>query len=211
MSDQIAVGLVRVDQIRFHPHNVRHDLGDLRGLANSIAVYGVMQPVVVEKHGGQLRLRAGHRRVAAAKIAGLNRIPAVIHAMPLDDIQWIEQSVQENVQRAEMDHRDRARAIQALRRLGCSWHGIAGVFDTTAGKVKAWAGLDDAPADQPEPEPAASKAEGFHVFRKPARPTAKPKRVNYRWKANQELIRRHQAEYDQIIVELQAEAEAAAS
>lgn len=61
----LRVGLVKLTDIVFHPHNVCRDLGDLRSLTASIARHGVMQPVVVEEYGDHVRLRAGHRRVAA--------------------------------------------------------------------------------------------------------------------------------------------------
>lgn len=138
MTDQIAVGLVRVDDIRFHPHNVRQDLGDLRGLAESIASFGVMQPVVVEKHSGGLRLRAGHRRVAAARIAGLTRIPAVIHAEALDDENWLVHSLQENVMRRQLADAERNRAIEALIKLGCSYAGVAEVFGVGRDTIAKW-------------------------------------------------------------------------
>lgn len=138
MSDEVCVGLVRVEQVRFHPHNVRQDLGDLRPLAQSIANYGVMQPIVVERYGDGLRLRAGHRRLAAAKLIDLRRIPALIHSEALDDRRWLEHAVQENVMRAQLDKSDRRRTIEALRRLGCTWQGIAETFGVTAHTVHSW-------------------------------------------------------------------------
>lgn len=136
--EALNVGLVRVDDIVVHPHNLRQNLGDLRTLAASIKRYGVIQPVVVEKHAGRLRLRAGHRRVAAARLAGLTRVPAVIHSESLDDEAWLIASVQENVIREGLKADERLRTVHALLDLGCSRQGVADTFGVAEGTVTAW-------------------------------------------------------------------------
>ena len=88
----VKAALVRIDQIRFHPANIRRELGDLRDLSNSIRRYGVLQPVVLERFGDTLRLRMGHRRVAAAQLAGLRMVPALIHSEPLDERSFLLQA-----------------------------------------------------------------------------------------------------------------------
>jgi len=125
------VALVRLDQVDFHPHNIRRDLGDLRALAASLASYGLQSPIAVERWGDRLRLRAGHRRVAAARIAGLARLTAVIYDEPLEDDQWLAASVQENVHRQGIDAEERRRTVLALREHGFTWQGIADVFGVT--------------------------------------------------------------------------------
>jgi ParB/RepB/Spo0J family partition protein len=187
MSDDIRVGLVRVDQIRFHPHNVRQDLGDLRPLSQSIAKYGVMQPVVVEKYGDCLRLRAGHRRVAAAQLAGEFRIPAVIHNHALPDREWIEHSIQENAQRAEMTIHDRRRAILALRQYGCSWDGIGETFGVSGRTVRAWA-LDEEHNGAKAEERKSNGSRGAEMSKA-------------RQRAVQRLISAHQEEFDRLLAE----------
>lgn len=171
MTADIKVGLVRVEEIRFHPHNVRQDLGDLRSLAASIEQYGVMQPVVVERHGAGLRLRAGHRRLAAAKIIGLTRIPAVIHSDALDDKDWLIHAVQENTMRRDMNAADRRRVVARLRELGCSWSGIGVAFGVSGQAVHAW--VHEAPKE-------------------PARKTPRTRAV-------EALIAEHQAEFDELL------------
>jgi ParB/RepB/Spo0J family partition protein len=137
---EVRVAKVPLDRVQFHRHNVRRDLGDLRPLANSIKRFGVMQPIVVEKYGESLRLRAGHRRVAAARIAGLKTVPALIHDKALDDDEWLIQSVQENVMRRGIDEHERRDAIRALRDLGCTWEGIADTFAASTKTVQVWGG-----------------------------------------------------------------------
>lgn len=133
-----TIALVRLDQVVFHPHNVRQDLGDLRALTASIKRHGVMQPVVVEKHAGRLRLRAGHRRTAAARLAGLARIPAVIHDEALEEDEWLIASVQENVHRQQLSKEERRRTVQALLDLGCTRTGIAEAFGVTVSAIGSW-------------------------------------------------------------------------
>lgn len=152
MTDpKITVARVPVAIIRFHPRNVRRDLGDLRGLADSIARYGVMQPIVVERMGQQLRLRAGHRRVAASKLAGVKHIPAVVHGEPLDDADWIMQALHENTFREGLTDQERREAIEDLLAAGCTQAGIAEGLSVSVSTVKRW--LAD-----PEPKPAGSPA-----------------------------------------------------
>lgn len=139
MSSNVRVAKVPVERVAFHPHNIRRDLGDLRPLAASIKRFGVMQPIIVEDYGDTLRLRAGHRRLAAARIAGLTRIPALIHDVALDDDEWLIHSVQENVMRRGLDEEERRRAIAALRDLGCSWQGIGDAFGVHPGTAQKWA------------------------------------------------------------------------
>lgn len=136
----VRVAKVPVDKVAFHPHNVRRDLGDLRPLAASIKRFGVMQPIIVEDYGDTLRLRAGHRRLAAARIAGLTRIPALVHDEALEDDEWLIASVQENVMRRGIDEHERRDAIRALRDLDCTWDGIADAFGASSKTVQVWGG-----------------------------------------------------------------------
>lgn len=138
LPDSAAIGLVRLDEVVFHSHDFRRDLGDLRALTESIYRYGVMQPVVVEHWGHQLRLRAGHRRVVAARLAGLQRIPAIIHAEALESEDWLVASIQENEQRLQLQQSERIRAVRALLELGCSRQGIADTFGVSESTIRSW-------------------------------------------------------------------------
>lgn len=84
----VQVGLVRVDDVDFH-HLNRKDLGDLRTLAASIGRNGLIHPIVVEKRGARFRLRAGARRLQASRMAGLVKVPAIIHTESLEDRAWL--------------------------------------------------------------------------------------------------------------------------
>lgn len=138
MSNDTRVGLVPLDRIDFHAHNVRQDLGDLRSLTASIAQLGVMQPVVLEVRGQRLRVRSGHRRVAAARLAGLGKVPAVIHGSALDDDEWLVAATHENTRRRGLDMEDRARTVEAMRKAGMTWPAIGAAFGVTAAMAQRY-------------------------------------------------------------------------
>lgn len=176
----LKVGLVPVARVQVHGHNVRQNLGDLRGLTDSIRRYGVMQPIVVERRGDTLRLRAGHRRLAAARLAGLAKIPAVIHADALDDEDWLIASVQENEQRLQLVSSEKARAARALSDLGCSVAGIAEAFGCSQTTVRNML------ADEAETAPKTTRSRSGWI------------QMQATNRARADLVERHRAEYDQL-------------
>jgi len=95
-------------------------------LAASIAQHGVLQPLVVEPGTeGRYRLQIGNRRLEAAKLAGLEVVPAII----LDESPGSEESLAmrlvENLHREELDPIDEAEAYAALRDMGVKVSEIA--------------------------------------------------------------------------------------
>lgn len=150
---QPRIAMVRVEDVVFHPSNVRVDLGDLRDLADSIQRIGLLQPIVVEVYGSVLRLRAGHRRVAAARLAGVTRLPAVIHPEPLAEADWVLQALHENTKRRGLDPVERAAALKRLKQLGRSTTEIARHLSVSEGTIRNWA----AGVEAPTPEPPASE------------------------------------------------------
>jgi ParB family chromosome partitioning protein len=58
--------------------NIRKELGNLEELAASITAHGILQPLVIAKTVHGLELVAGHRRLEAAKLAGLTEVPVRI-------------------------------------------------------------------------------------------------------------------------------------
>jgi len=83
----------------------------MQQLAASIRRHGVLQPVVVSRSGADYELVAGHRRVLAARLAGRTSIPAVIR----DDVEdSLELALIENVQRADLNAIEEARAYKLL-------------------------------------------------------------------------------------------------
>lgn len=70
-------------------------------LALSIRERGIIQPLVVRRKGNQIQLIAGERRLAAARLAGLKRVPVVF--LEVDDRQAYEIAIIENAQRQDLD------------------------------------------------------------------------------------------------------------
>lgn len=88
------------------------DEGALRDLAASVAEHGVLQPILVTQTTTGYQLIAGERRLRAAEICGLERIPAVIRAATeSEQLAW---ALIENLQRADLNSMEEARAFQRL-------------------------------------------------------------------------------------------------
>ena len=88
------------------------DQDSLQELADSIKMYGVIQPIVVTEKEGYFSIVAGERRWRAAKIAGLTEIPAIVRDG--DEKKNKEISLIENIQREDLNPIDKAEGIKAL-------------------------------------------------------------------------------------------------
>src|SRR3954471_823058 len=106
----LAVELIRPnkDQPRRH-----FDEAALQGLAESVQERGVIQPVLVRpRPGGTYELVAGERRWRAAKLAGLERMPALVQDH--DDASTLEVALVENMAREDLNPVEEARAVAGL-------------------------------------------------------------------------------------------------
>lgn len=116
-----------------HPDNPRKDLGDLTELAASIKAKGVLQNLtVVRADEGGYRIIIGHRRHAAAKLAGLAELPCVIADMTPQE--QFETMMVENVQRSDLTVYEQAEGFQMMLDLGGSVEEVAkktGFSETT--------------------------------------------------------------------------------
>lgn len=155
MAGGVQVGLVAVDDVYMRPYAVQ-PLGDLRALIVSITQHGLLQPIVVERHGGGLQLRIGRRRLAAARLAGLGKVPAVIYPVALEERLWLLQAIQDNSTQRQLDEADRVRAVHKLRSLGCSWATIGQAFGVAPRTVSSWV----LPEKGPHPTRSARAAAG---------------------------------------------------
>lgn len=107
----VEIPLARVSSNPYQPR-VRIDDGELAELAASIAEHGVLQPILVSETLEGYQLIAGERRVRAARLAGLDRIPAIVRQ--LADRDRLEVAIVENVQRADLDPLEEAHAYRQL-------------------------------------------------------------------------------------------------
>ena len=85
----------------------------LEELANSIIIHGVLQPIVVVRKNSKFLIVAGERRYRASKLAGIERVPAVIRE--LSDQNRLELSLIENIQRDNLNVLEMAEAYSKLR------------------------------------------------------------------------------------------------
>ncbi|MBI2475950.1 MAG: ParB/RepB/Spo0J family partition protein [Candidatus Taylorbacteria bacterium] len=120
-----AIFWIEVDKIHPNPYQPRHEFDEvkLRDLADSIRMYGVLQPLVVTRHermkedGGLLveyELISGERRLRASKLAGLEQVPVIIRSTEQSDREKLELAIIENLQREDLNPVDRARAFYRL-------------------------------------------------------------------------------------------------
>jgi ParB family chromosome partitioning protein len=106
---------ISVDIIDRNPWQTRShfDEGKLDELAKSIAASGVVQPILVRTgKEGRYTLITGERRWLASKKAGLATIPAVVREV--SDVQAMEMTIVENLQRVDLNPMDQARAFWRL-------------------------------------------------------------------------------------------------
>jgi len=105
---------IPISRIKGNPYQPRQRVEQqaLERLAASIAVHGVLQPVLVTEILDGYQLVAGERRVRAAQIAGLDRVPAIVRQMAAKDQLAI--AIVENVQRADLNAMEEAHAYRQL-------------------------------------------------------------------------------------------------
>ncbi len=129
-------GLVYINVKKIHPHpdNPRKDLGDLSELAESIKSNGVLQNLTVVPWFSSITYAPcddpkdqaemghcvviGHRRLAAAKLAGLTEVPCVISDMSLRE--QVATMLLENMQRSDLTIYEQAQGFQMMLNLGDS-------------------------------------------------------------------------------------------
>lgn len=106
---------IKISDIEPDPDQPRREFKEeqLQSLANSIKEHGVVSPIVVTKEGNKYRIVAGERRWRASKIAGLDKIPAIVRT--LDAQNRLELSLIENVQREDLNAIETATAYAKLK------------------------------------------------------------------------------------------------
>ena len=128
---------VPIERIIPNPRQPRRhfDEQSLRELAASIRQHGILQPLSVQRAPGGYVLVAGERRLRAAGIAGLTRVPCILVRASAQDSAML--ALIENLQRCDLHYMEEAAAIaklissfglsqeEAARRLGRSQSAVA--------------------------------------------------------------------------------------
>jgi ParB family transcriptional regulator, chromosome partitioning protein len=114
-ADDESLHRIPLDQIAPNPSQPRKafDEADLRALADSLREHGILQPILVRPlPGGRYELVAGERRWRAARLAGIDRIPAVVRTAA--ESERLELAMIENMAREDLNPVESARACAAL-------------------------------------------------------------------------------------------------
>src|SRR5437016_4735010 len=114
-GEALVPRMIAVDQIRPSRQQVRtrFDAEPLGELAESIRLHGVLQPLLVRRLADGYELIAGERRWRAARLAGLNTVPAVVRGDAGNDEQLVLGLI-ENLQRTDLDPIEEARGLSRL-------------------------------------------------------------------------------------------------
>jgi len=106
---QLETGKIKVNSLQ-----PRSDFKEtqLNELVDSIKQYGIIQPLIVHENNGQYELIAGERRLRAAKIIGLEKIPAIVREV--DEQEKLEVALIENLQREDLNAIETALAYRKL-------------------------------------------------------------------------------------------------
>ncbi len=109
------VSEIVVELIEPSPYQTRRRFASepLRELSQSIAVNGLIQPLVARRVGSRFELIVGERRLRAAKMAGLKKVPVIIQ--PFDNRKSLAASVIENLQRQDLNPIEEARSYELIR------------------------------------------------------------------------------------------------
>jgi len=157
---------IAIDRIIPHPSNPRKNLGDLTELAASIATSGIFQNLTVVKstlkeddsnwrnssitaNRQGYTVIIGHRRLAAARLAGLETVPCAV--VEMDEKTQLATMLLENMQRVDLTVIEQAQGIQLMLDLGETVASIAeqtGLSQTTIRSRKKIAALDQTKLQQ---------------------------------------------------------------
>lgn len=129
VAEEIAETLVEIstDKLFPHPDNPRRDLGDLTELTESVRERGILQNLTVVRHPfaekEEYTVVIGHRRLEAAKRAGLATVPCRVTYM--DEREMIATMLLENMQRTDLTPLEEAEGMQMMMDLGESVNAIS--------------------------------------------------------------------------------------
>ena len=107
---------IPVDEVVPNPYQPRRNFSEeeLRELAESIRAHGMLQPIVVRERDGRYEIIAGERRWRAAKLAGMDRVPAIIREVESEE-EMLVFALVENLQREDLNPVEKALALKKLK------------------------------------------------------------------------------------------------
>lgn len=145
----LKIEYIDIEKLNPHPKNPRKELGDLTELSESIKLNGILQNLTVvplksqfnptARFDGHYTVIIGHRRLAAAKLAGLNAVPCIIADM--DEKTQVTTMMCENVQRSDLTIYEQAQGFQQMFDLGLTVQTIAEKTGFSRDTIKKRVGL----------------------------------------------------------------------
>jgi ParB family chromosome partitioning protein len=116
---------IPIELVRPNPANVRMDIDDaaIAALAESVKASGILQPLLVTPESDHFLIVAGHRRHAAAKLAGLAELPCVVRTIAAENV--VSEMLVENLQRENLSPIEEARGFDRLADQGLTQAEIA--------------------------------------------------------------------------------------
>ena len=112
-EDELLILPITKVEPREDQPRLRFDEDALRELSDSIAQYGLIQPITVRKlENGYYQIIAGERRWRASRMAGLKEVP--VRVIEADDRRTAELALVENLQREDLNPIEEARGYQSL-------------------------------------------------------------------------------------------------
>lgn len=145
MKKKAELSMIEIEKIHPHQDNPRKNLGDVTELAESIKANGILQNLtVVQNSDDYFTVIIGHRRLVAAKQAGLTAVPCAV--VEMSDSEQLSTMLTENIQRADLTAYEQAQGFQMLIDLGNSVSDvvkITGFSDSTVRRRLKLAELDE--------------------------------------------------------------------
>lgn len=132
MNKKSKLQMIPTDKLHPHPDNPRKVIGDVSELAESIKANGILQNLTVvpnDDNWDDFTVIIGHRRLAAAKQAGLTELPCAI--VEMTEKEQLSTMLTENMQRSDLTVYEQAKGFQMLIDLGDS---VAEVVEKTGFK-----------------------------------------------------------------------------
>lgn len=113
-SNAASVTKLPIEDIVPNPNQPRIQFNEteLRELSESIQEHGVLQPLLVRKHGNGYEIIAGERRYQASKLAGLEELPVIIK--DVNDEEMLALALIENLQRSDLNPVEEAKGYRQL-------------------------------------------------------------------------------------------------
>jgi ParB family transcriptional regulator, chromosome partitioning protein len=111
-ANDTNIRYLKVESLSPNPHQARNELGEMDDLVNSIKERGVLEPILVRPKDGNYEIIAGERRYMASKKLGLEAVPCIV--MNVNDMEAMEISLIENLQRVDLDVFEEADGLKYL-------------------------------------------------------------------------------------------------